>query len=362
MDSGFLSILHSSKYPEFFLAFSPLSYYNKKTISFYNSIILFSHLGGISMNNSSFFGALTSALSAHLEPGTKIVHETILKNNGVRLESMLILDESLPYAPVIYLAPLYDHYKAGSSMEEICHFALAMIHRELPFSPDSLIELQKPQAIKDRIAYRLVSRTENGELLKDIPWVPFLNMAVIFFLQLDSTADTQITTLIHKRLAALWDFSTNELFRLAKKNTPLLFPISLAPLRSLIADSLEETEPEPDRSALLPPIHVLTNRQGIYGASCLLYENVIKDFAEQMASDVIILPSSIHEVLLIPDSHVFDYESLRQMVQAINAAEVPKEDILSDEIYLYIRCSHSFKTWPSPSLNDMPSPDETTNP
>lgn len=312
------------------------------------------------MNNSSFFSALTSALSTHLEPGTKIVHETILKNNGVRLESMLILDESLPYAPVVYLAPLYDHYRTGSSMEEICRFALAMIHRELPFSPDFLIELQKPQAVKDRIAYRLVSRIENGELLKDIPWVPFLNMAVIFFLQLDSAADTQITALIPKRLAALWNFSTDELFRLAKKNTPLLFPISLAPLQSLIADSLEETEP--NHSALLPPIHVLTNRQGIYGASCLLYENAIKDFAEQMASDVIILPSSIHEVLLIPDSHVFDYESLRQMVQAINAAEVPKEDILSDEIYLYIRCSHSFKTWPSPSLCDTPSPDETKNP
>ena len=314
------------------------------------------------MNNSSFFSALTSALSACLEPDTKIIRETILKNNGVRLESILILDESLPYAPVIYLAPLYAHYKAGSSMEEICRFALSMIHRELPFSPDLLMELQKPQAIEDRIAYRLVSRIENGELLKDIPWVPFLNMAVIFFLQLDSAADTQITSLIHKRLAALWNLSTNELFRLAKKNTPLLLPLSLAPLQSLIADSLKEEEPEPDGSVLLSPIHVLTNKQGIYGASCLLYENAIKNFAEQMASDIIILPSSIHEVLLIPDSHVFDYESLRQMVQAINAAEVPKEDILSDEIYLYIRCSHSFKMWPSSSLCDMPSPGETKNP
>lgn len=317
------------------------------------------------MNDSSFFSALISALSARLGPGTKIIHETILKNNGVCLESILVLDKNLPCAPVIYLAPLYAHYKNGSSMEEVCRFALSMIHRKLPFSSDLLMELPKLQAIKNRIAYRLVSRMENGKLLKDVPWVPFLNLAVIFFLQLDSADDTQITALIHKRLAALWNLSTDELFRLAKKNTPLLFPISLAPLQSLIADSLEEAPPEPDSSdvsSLLPRIHVLTNRQGIYGASCLLYENAIKDFAEQMASDVIILPSSIHEVLLIPDLHVFDYESLRQMVQAINAAEVPREDILSDEIYLYIRHSHSFKIWPSPSLCDMPSPDETENP
>lgn len=314
------------------------------------------------MNNSSFFSALTSALSAHLKPGTKIIHETILKNNSVRLESILVLDESLPYAPVIYLAPLYAHYKAGNSMEEVCRFALDMIHRKLPFSPDFHMEIQKLQSIKNRISYRLVSRTENEELLKDVPWVPFLNMAVIFFLQLDSAADTQITALIHRRLATLWNLSTSDLFGLAKKNTPLLFPISLSPLQNLIADSQEETSPEPDDSSLFPPIHVLTNRQGIYGASCLLYENTIKDFADQMASDIIILPSSIHEVLLIPDFHVFDYESLRQMVRTINATEVPREDILSDEIYLYIRCSHSFKIWPSPSLCDMPSPGETANP
>lgn len=314
------------------------------------------------MNDSSFFSVLTSALSARLEPGTKIIHETILKNNGIRLDSILVLAEDLSYAPVIYLDPLYAHYKAGSSMEEICHSVLAMIHRELPFSPDLLLKIQEPQAIKDRIAYRLVSRKGNEELLKDVPWVPFLNMAVIFFLQLDSTANTQITALIHKRLAELWKLSTNELFRLAKKNTPTLFPMSLDTLQDLVSSSLKEGLPAPDDSSLLPTIHVLTNKQGIYGASCLLYENVIKDFAEQMASDIIILPSSIHEVLLIPDSHVFDYESLRQMVQAINAAEVPKEDVLSDEIYLYIRCSHSFKIWPSPSLCDTPSPDGTKNP
>lgn len=314
------------------------------------------------MNNSSFFSVLTSALSARLEPGTKIIRETVLKNNGIRLDSILVLTEDLSYAPVIYLDPLYAHYKAGSSMEEICRSVLAMIHRELPFSPDLLLKILEPQTIKERIAYRLVSRKANEELLKDIPWVPFLNMAVIFFLQLDSTSNTQITALIHKRLAELWKLSTNELFRLAKKNTPVLFPMSLEPLQNLVADSLKETGSAPDDASFLPDIHVLTNRQGIYGASCLLYENVIKDFAERMASDLIILPSSIHEVLLIPDSHGFDYESLRQMVQDINAAEVPKEDILSDEIYFYIRCSRSFKIWPSPSLCDTPSPDGTKNP
>ena len=86
-----------------------------------------------------------------------------------------------------------------------------------------------------------------------------------------------------------------------------------------------------------PALHVLTNRRGIYGASCMLYRDIIKDFADQEEADVIILPSSIHEVLLFPDHLMFDHAFLCRTVQEINREDVPEEDVLSDRIYIFSR-------------------------
>ena len=71
------------------------------------------------------------------------------------------------------------------------------------------------------------------------------------------------------------------------------------------------------------------------GASCILYEGVLAEFAERMGSDVIILPSSIHEAILLPDKDEMDYSDMRDMVKSINESEVPDEDILSDQVYRY---------------------------
>ena len=86
-----------------------------------------------------------------------------------------------------------------------------------------------------------------------------------------------------------------------------------------------------------PALHVLTNRRGIYGASCMLYRDIIKDFADQEETDVIILPSSIHEVLLFPDHLIFDHAFLCRTVQEINREDVSEEDVLSDRIYIFSR-------------------------
>ena len=56
-----------------------------------------------------------------------------------------------------------------------------------------------------------------------------------------------------------------------------------------------------------------------------------------MEGDLIILPSSIHEVLLIPHSNHISYEELAETVFTINQEEVPQEDRLSNHIYYYSR-------------------------
>ncbi|SUY48790.1 transcriptional regulator [Lacrimispora sphenoides] len=67
-----------------------------------------------------------------------------------------------------------------------------------------------------------------------------------------------------------------------------------------------------------PPLYMLSNKKQINGAGCILYDGCLKDFADSQNSDVVILPSSTREVILVPDDGKFDYGELRKMVGVIN--------------------------------------------
>ncbi|MEI3283110.1 MAG: DUF5688 family protein [Enterocloster sp.] len=90
------------------------------------------------------------------------------------------------------------------------------------------------------------------------------------------------------------------------------------------------------------PFYVLTNKNGINGAACILYKDTIKNFAEGMDRNILILPSSIHEVLLLPDDELVSYNDLAHLVTFINQTEVPAQDRLSNQVYRYSRSEDDF--------------------
>lgn len=132
----------------------------------------------------------------------------------------------------------------------------------------------------------------------------------------------------------LWRIGEEELFRAASENTPRLLPVCLCPMREMLHDFLSEEE----RGGVEKEIYVLTNKRGYLGAAALLYENVLSSFSARVGADLYILPSSIHEVLLLP---VRGQEKayLQEMVEEINKKELQSEDILSNRVYQYLRKS-----------------------
>ena len=107
----------------------------------------------------------------------------------------------------------------------------------------------------------------------------------------------------------------------------LLLPMSEL-LEELMGVQVEERELS---------FYVLTNKDKMFGASAMLYTEQMKRLAYRLQSDLLILPSSVHEVLLLPDDHDREYDFYRQMVQEVNATQVDPEEILSDSLYRYDR-------------------------
>lgn len=183
-------------------------------------------------------------------------------------------------------------------------------------------------------------------MLADMPWIPFLDLSIVFYLFLEQTESGQMTALVHNDHMKAWGTDEKELKNLALANTPSMLPPRLTSMSDVMksiarehldGDYQEEFIDSLFSSQAFSPLHVLTNSSGINGASAVLYPELLKNFADRMESDLIILPSSIHEVLLIPNTENASFEDLANMVSHINRAEVPVEDRLSDQVYLYSR-------------------------
>lgn len=136
------------------------------------------------------------------------------------------------------------------------------------------------------------------------------------------------------------------MYQLAEHNTPELLPIEIKSMDDVMREVLikqmgeegcEEVLEELEQIQGAPPLYVMSNISGINGASSMLTGGVLKEFADSQKADLVILPSSVHEVLLIPREEGLDFEELFQMVRSVNETTVPEVDRLSDQVYQYCR-------------------------
>lgn len=294
-----------------------------------------------------FQKAVKESLKERLGSGYSLTLQSVTKNNGLILNGICISKANENTAPAIYLQNFYEIYKKGTPFSQVLDEILDLYQSQHLPEECFLEELHSLNPLTDRIMFRLINESANESLLSDLPHLsyPDLDLAIIFCLSLSKSEDHLFSALIHKSHQKLWNLSTEDLFNAANSNTPRLFPARIQSLMDVIkeiagkASDAEIKEEDWDGffepSPLSPPMYVLTNSHGAHGAACMFYEGILKDFAERTGGDLIILPSSIHEVLLIPYSNHISYEELAKTVFSINQEEVAKEDRLSNHIYLY---------------------------
>ena len=92
------------------------------------------------------------------------------------------------------------------------------------------------------------------------------------------------------------------------------------------------------------PMYVLSNQQKLFGAACMLYPGVLKEFAKKLQNDFFILPSSVHEIILVPAEKGTDKDTLREIVTDINRTQVAEDEVLADSVYYYNRDKEQI-TW-----------------
>lgn len=282
-----------------------------------------------------------------MEIGTEyeVAIRKVPKNNGVVLDGLSINRKAENLAPVVYLNAYYEQLGNNMTLSEITDDILSIYKKFMKVPMRTAEDLTDFDYLRDKVVFKLIQADSNRELLSDLPNVAFLDMAIVFYLLLDQSEMGQMTALIHNGHLGVWNTTEEELYRLAKINTPKLLPAKIKTMKEVMYEMLMEQfgelseadivgellEDMPDKS----PLYVLTNQCGTCGAGCILYEGCLEGFAKEKEADIIILPSSIHEALLTIDRGELDYKELEEMVKQINKAEVPVEDVLSNRIYRY---------------------------
>lgn len=301
------------------------------------------------MNYETFLNTVKSALEERLANDSTVIINRVPKNNGVVLDGLCIKPPSASLVPTIYLNDYYTAFEQGLPMEAVLDDLLSLT-QDAPVPADLIgCTLTSPDQYLDRVIYRLVNAPANEALLLDVPHVLFrdLELALIFYVYLEGNESGHFFSLIHNSQTLRWSLSTELLYKAACANTPRLLPPAVTPLSEVLKDFLRDSLGQDTDEALIASLaempadsfelYVLSNTDGNNGSCCLFYDSIIKDFADLMDSDLIILPSSIHEVLLTPDRGVISYETLYETVLAVNQEELPPSDRLSNHIYRYRR-------------------------
>ncbi len=302
------------------------------------------------MNYNQFLEEVKIAIQKKLGSEYDISIQKVTKNNGMVLDGLIIRKADKNFAPTIYLNYYFLNFTQGISLPEILKGIITAYKETMDIALGDMKELLDFNNLKNKIVYKLIQKEKNQELLKEVPSFEFLDLAMVFYLILDENKEGQMTALIHNSHIQMWGVTKEEIYQLAKENTPALLPPEIKTMKEIMHDMLNELYDEMCMDEALEnlldidserPMYVLSNKRQINGAGCILYDDCLKEFAISQGSDIIILPSSVNEVILVPDKGNLNYGELQNMVGQINESEVAEEEVLSDHIYKY--SCHDYK-------------------
>lgn len=293
------------------------------------------------MNYETFKSSAVASIQKYFGDNTTVALHSIMKNNNLRLDGLTIQNPTINISPTIYLNYYYEDYVGGKSFPSVVNDIITAYQEHLPTENMDLSFFTDYNKVKYHIIYKLIHFEQNQELLKDVPHFRFLDLAIVFCCFIPNTPNGNATILIHNHHLSFWDITAEALYELAKKNTPILLPYELKSmeevLKSMCSGMAEMLYDSTENSEELPQMYVLTNNLKLYGASCMLYPEVLADFAKSKDSDLYIIPSSIHEILLIPKEKHSNLSDLNTIIQDVNTSQVLKEEVLSDHAYYFDR-------------------------
>lgn len=283
------------------------------------------------MTYCQFVAAVKKEVECNIDRKVRIDVHIALKNNNKERRGLVFFEEGINISPTIYLEEAYKEFQEGTDLHKIVQEILE-VYESARFSKRWETEkLREFEKIKKSILCKLINREKNKEFLKDTPYIPFFDLAIVCYVLIELSERGIATMPVKTSQLEMWGIGEMELFQVAMENVQKQFPAELCRMKEVIAGMLGMNMPDEEDDFM----YVLSNEMRSFGAICILYNHMLELIGEELMENYYIIPSSIHEMIIIPESKAPKREEIEQMVIEINETQVEEEEVLSNRVYFY---------------------------
>lgn len=290
------------------------------------------------MNFDEFKNYIAENIKTYL-PNTyetaKVELTQITKNNDQIMDAVLIRQDDVNISPTIYLNDYFKEYENGREMRDILHDISSVQQRYALDSDIDISRLTDFDLTKDKIVPRLVNAEKNSQLLSERPHTMMADLAITYHIEFGEAENGKMTVPINNGMLEKYGISVEELHEIAMKNVNDVVRPAFMSMREMLSGML----PDGMGDEMLPPddggmMHILTSHDRTHGAAAILSPETMEMIQEKMG-DFFILPSSIHEVIILKDDGQATISDLENLVQEVNQTQVAEQELLSDHVYKY---------------------------
>ena len=266
--------------------------------------------------------------------GVRVSIHSALKNNGVRLSGLTFSQEGYNASPTIYMENYYVEYLNGTDVCEIGD-RLMELYRENNLAVKlNMSFFDDFSLVRDRLYIKLINREKNADFLREAPYEEFLDLAIVPYVRVYDRKIGNGLIMVRNEHLKLWKADADTVLAIAKKNTHDHDDYSLRHIMEVLSAMgngfSAHAEDENDF-----PMYVATNKKMTNGAAVLTMKDKLREFAHVIGSDYYIIPSSVHELILLGKSEGDGTHNIDEMIREVNRTQLGPDDVLSDHAYLY---------------------------
>lgn len=262
-------------------------------------------------------------------------------DGNTKRDGVVIRNPEENITPVLYLDNFYkEMYENNLSLEQVMR-EMAMTYQQAKNKGIDfpIQQLSDKELLLDRLYTQAVNFEKNQELLKAVPYLQINDLAIIPRIKISEVCSMKVTDELCRYYG--WDGDTilaKALQNNIRTTQPFFDSMDHVIMRMLEDQSVTDTNMLEELESLREDsssMYVLGNKGNLYGASLIANKQLLDAIGKALEQDFYIIPSSIHELLIIPQSKSPGVIALKEMVMEVNRTQLEPEEFLSDNVYFY---------------------------
>lgn len=293
------------------------------------------------MSFDEFTENVLKEIRVKADGGFQVKKHGVTKNNNVKLTGIAVMKGEADIGPCVYLDEFYREYESdGMRFGEIVDEVYRLILKHEEETPDVDISgFKRWETVRENVYPKLINAEQNKELLEEIPHRAFMDLAVVYYaVARDSAREDIGTILIYNGHMGMWGQEEENLYQTAMMNMRADGEATFTNIKIIVEHmmGITFTKEEGDASKGMG-MYILTNGRKRFGAAEILDKKTLRMIADKVGDGFIVLPSSVHETIVVPSKDEVEYRRLAGMVREVNDTQVDIEERLSYHVYVYSR-------------------------